>query len=93
MLGDGAFYYLHGDRKLVGAVLTHVNELILTGNEELIQKIRQGIAMVQTVSKIDKDKFRFTGQDIERCADGWVRVSMNDYTKSMARRGEEYQER
>ena len=42
-------------------MLTHVDDLILAGNEEFIERIREGIAMVLTVSKIDKDKFRFTG--------------------------------
>ena len=39
--------------------------------------------MVLTVSKIKRDKFRFIVCDIEKCADGSLRVSMNYYAKSM----------
>ena len=39
--------------------------------------------MVLAVSKIKRDKFRFTGRDIERCLDGLVWVYMNEYPKSM----------
>ena len=83
MPGDEVFYYLHEDGKLVGAVLTHVDDLILARNEEFVERIREGIAMVLAVSKIERDKFRFTGWDIERCSGGRIRVSMNDYAKSM----------
>ena len=78
----GPFPY-HEDGKLIGAVLTHVDDLILAGNEKFIERIREGIAMVLTVSKIERDKFRFTGWDIERCADGKIRVTMTDYAESM----------
>ena len=73
---DEAFYYLHEDGQLKGLVLTHVNDLILTGDGEYIKKIREGIAHILTVSKVERDRFRFTGWDIERCADGRIRVSM-----------------
>jgi len=39
--------------------LTHVDDLILAGYEEFIEKIREGIVHVVTVSKVDKIKFRF----------------------------------
>ena len=63
MPGDEAFYYLHKHVELQGVALTHVNDLILTENEDFIEKISDGIAHILTVSKVDKDKFRFTGWD------------------------------
>ena len=36
-----------------------------------------------TLSKNERDKFRFTVWDIEKCADGRIRVRMNYYAKSM----------
>ena len=83
MPSDEVFYYLHENGKLIGAVLTHVDDLILASDEEFVERIREGIAMVLAVSKIERDKFRFTGWDIERCLDGWIRVSMNYYEQSM----------
>ena len=61
MPGDEAFYYLYEDGKLLGALLTHVDNLILAGNKEFIEGIREGMTMVLTVSVIERDRFRFTG--------------------------------
>ena len=49
MPGDEAFYYLHKHVELQGAALTHVDDLILTGNEESIEMIKEGNALVLTV--------------------------------------------
>ena len=42
-------------------MLTHVHYFVIAGNESFVEKIRIGIAEVLTVSKVEKDKFRFTG--------------------------------
>ena len=61
MPGYEAFYYLYENEHLKGAVWTHVDDLILAGNKEFIEMIRVEIAQVLTVSKVEKDKFIFTG--------------------------------
>ena len=83
MLGDEVFYHLHEDGQLKGLVLTHVDDLILAGDGEFIQKIQEVIVQVLTVSKVKKDKFRLTCGDIERCAYVKIRVSMNNYARSI----------
>ena len=55
MEGDEAFYYLHEEGELQGAVLTHVDDLILDERAEFIENIRAGIADVLTVSKVERD--------------------------------------
>ena len=59
--GDEAFYYLHDEGVFQGAVLTHVDDLILTGINAFIKKIRLGISDELNVSKVKRDKFKFTG--------------------------------
>ena len=49
MAGDEAFYYLHEEGEFQGAVLTHVDDLILAGSAEFKEKIRAEIADVLTV--------------------------------------------
>ena len=49
MIGDEAFYYLHEERELKGVVLTHVDDLILAGDSQFIERIRIGIADVLIV--------------------------------------------
>ena len=60
---DKAFYYLHEQGELQGAVLTHVDDFTIIGNENFLEK---GILDTLTIFKVEKDKFRFTGWDIEK---------------------------
>ena len=39
MIGDEAFYYLHEDGELKGAVLTHVDDFSLAGTDEIVRKV------------------------------------------------------
>ena len=73
---------MHEKGELQGAMLTHVDDFVIAGKESFVEKIRMGIAEVLTVSKVERDKFRFTGWDVERFEDV-VKVSMKDYANSM----------
>ena len=69
MPGDEAFYYLHEQGELQGAVLTHVNDLTIVGNANFLEKVKKGISDTLTISKVEKDKLRFTGWYIEKYDD------------------------
>ena len=84
MIGDEAFNFLHEEGVLLGAVLTYVYDLILAGCAEFIERIRAGIADIFMESKIDRDRFRFTGQDIEKY-ENQIRVTMKADAESMER--------
>ena len=56
--GDEAFYYLHQDGELMGAVITHVDYFTLAGTEDFIREVLETISGELTVSKIEKDNFR-----------------------------------
>merc|ERR1712055_1227723 len=87
MVGDEAFYYLHRDGKLHGAVLTHVDYFTLAGTEEFLRMVLDGVSGRMVVSKVEKDKFRYTGLDIRALEDG-VEISMKDYVDSLEDVGE-----
>ena len=80
--GDEAFYYQHEDGELKGAVLTHVDDFSLAGDEEFIRKVVSQVEKQLTVSKVERDKFRFTGLDVSLDDDG-IEVTMADYVKSI----------
>ena len=82
MKGDEAFYFTHRDNELIGMVMTHVDDFVMTGTEDFLEEIERKIKISLTVSKVEKDKFRFTGIDIERTEDG-VKMSMEDYVGSI----------
>ena len=79
--GDEAFYYKYKDGKLEGMILSHVDDFNMAGTEEVIEKIRSMLKSKLLVSKVEKNKFRFTGVDIEKTKVG-ITISMEDYANS-----------
>ena len=80
--GDEAFYYKKEKGRLRGAVLSHVDDLSLAGDEDFVDRIVKGISEMFTVSKVETNSFRFTGLDIE-AKEGKVMVSMENYARSL----------
>ena len=80
--GDEAFYYLHQDGELIGAVITHVDDFTLAGTEDFIKEVLETVAKELTVSKIERDSFRYTGIDVAAVDDGRT-IEMEDYVASL----------
>ena len=80
--GDEAFYYLHQDGKLIGTVITHVDDFTLAGTEDFIKEVLETVAKELTVSKIERDSFRYTGIDVSTVNDG-IEIEMEDYVASL----------
>ena len=82
MDGDEAFYFLHKNGQLQGAVLTHVDDFNLAGTDEFVAEVISKVEKQLTVSKVEKDKFWFTGLDVCTVGDG-IQISMEDYVQSL----------
>ena len=80
--GDEAFYYLNEGGKLKGAVLTHVDDFTIAGVPEFMEMVEKGIKESLSVSKVERDDFRFTGLDVIRRNDE-IMISMDDYVSSL----------
>ena len=76
--GDDVFYYENKNGKLMGLNLSHVDDFTIAGDVEFVRRIVKGIQERFTVSKIEEDKFRFTGLDV-KAENGKIQVSMEDY--------------
>ena len=76
MVGDEAFYYLHRDGNLIGGVITHISDFTIAGTEDFIKEILKAIEDELTISKVEKDNFRYTGQDISTAEDGSITIEM-----------------
>merc|ERR1712243_204500 len=63
--GDDAFYYEHKDGKLMGLILSHVDDFTIAGDTDFVKRIVTGIKERFIVSKVEVDKFRFTGLDVK----------------------------
>ena len=82
MEGDKTYYYKHQYNELKGAVITHVDDFTLAGTEDFIKEVLETVARELTVSKIEKDSFRYTGIDVTTVDDG-IEIEMEDYVASL----------
>merc|ERR1711895_260102 len=80
--GDEAFYYENRDSKLIGAVLSHVDDFTVAGEEEFVKRVVKGVTEKFTVSKVEEDEFRFIGLDVKVGKES-IEVSMEDYAGSV----------
>lgn len=81
MCGDEAFFYKNVDGKLVGDVTVHVDYFIIAGNNKFMMDIMKMVSEELKVSKVEHEKFDFTGINMERKADGSIHFSMEVYAK------------
>merc|ERR1712115_311225 len=80
--GDDAVYYEHRNGKLMGIILSHVDDFTIAGTREFVNRIVSGIKRKFTVSKVEEDNFRFTELDV-KTKDGNIEISMEDYAESI----------
>ena len=80
--GDEAFYFKNVDGKLHGMVITHVDDFQIAGTDEFVDCLLLNLNSTLTVSKVERGKFRFTGIDVMKVADG-IELSMEDYASSI----------
>merc|ERR1712089_42151 len=76
--GDDAVYYQHNNGKLIGMILSLVDDFTIVGTREFVNRIVTGIKKKFTVSKVEENNFRFTGLDV-KTSDGTIEISMEDY--------------
>ena len=79
---DNAFFYLRQDGELIAMISCHVDDFKIAASEDFGQKIIDAIALHLTISKIEKNKFRFTGVDFHR-TDESITISMEAYAHSI----------
>ena len=73
--GDDAVYYEHKNGKLMGLILSHVDDFTIAGTLEFVKRIVTGIQERFTVSKVEEDNFRFTGLDV-KTKNGKIEISV-----------------
>ena len=66
----------------MGAVITHVHDFTLAGTENFIKEVLETVGKELTVSKIERDKFRYTGIYIFAINDR-IEIEMEDYVDSL----------
>lgn len=82
MEGDKAFYYLHRGGILIGIIISHVDDFTLAGTQKFIDEVLEMVEKELTISKIEKDNFRYTGLNIFIVNKG-IEIEMADYVESL----------
>ena len=67
---------------MIGGVITHVDDFTLAGTEDFINEVINAVSEELTVSKIERDNFRYTGIDVKTVDDG-IEIEMQDYVNSL----------
>merc|ERR1712239_15353 len=62
----------------MGMNLSHADDFMITGEDEFVERIVNGIARKFSMSKVEKDVFRFTGLYV-KAGNGKIEVLMEDY--------------
>ena len=79
---DEAFYFFHKDGVLLEAILTHVDDFNLAETDEFVEEIISKVEQNLIVSKVEKNKFRFTGLDVCAVENG-IEITIDDYIMSL----------
>ena len=81
--GDEAVYHML-DKKgnLDGMISTCVDDFDITGTFSFVDLITKKVSKELDVSKVEDDRFKFTGIDIRKTEDG-IKISIEDYAESL----------
>ena len=63
--GDEAFYIKKKGDKLIGMLLLHVDDFLMAGDNDFIEETVKMFEDNLTISKVEKDSFRFIGLDLK----------------------------
>ena len=80
--GDEEFFYKNINGNLSGMIITHVDDFQIAGTEDFITNILKKLNSSLTVSKTERDSYRFTGKDVRKVNSG-IELSMEDYAASV----------
>ena len=81
--GDPALFTLHRKGKLIGLACLHVDDLLLAGNSEFKKVITEELSQYFQFSKVEKNKFKYLGCQIEKLDNGDICLNQNEYIQSI----------
>eukprot|EP00438_Fugacium_kawagutii_P026759 Skav216449 [mRNA] locus=scaffold50:462658:469839:- [translate_table: standard] len=79
---DACYFLLRdGQGELHGALLTHVDDLLLAAAPETLQQLKQNLAAIFPISEWEEDDFEYVGSQITQDEHG-IHVSQESYVNS-----------
>ena len=80
--GDEAFFSIRKNGELFGMTVLHVDDFLVAGRPEFLDHLGQKLKSRFTFGKIEYNKFKFTGLNIEQKEDG-IYVDQTEYIQSI----------
>lgn len=80
--GDEATYYYRVNNKLEGIVILHVDDFLTLGSDLFFELVVKKIKQKFKLSKVERDKFRFCGIDVEVTPEG-IFINQNEYANAI----------
>ena len=80
--GDEAFFSIRKDGELFGMTVLHVDDFLVAGNPDFLVQLGHKLRNRFTFGKIEFNKFKYTGLNIEQTKDG-ISVDQVDYIQSI----------
>ena len=80
--GDEAFFHYQKDGKLLGLCILHVDDFLIGGTSSFLQNIQKKLQGRFKFGKIEIEKFKFTGLNIQQKDDA-IFIDQDDYIKSL----------
>ena len=81
--GDSSFFYLIKEGKLEGLCILHVDDFLIGGKPEFFDLIKKEFMNKFTFGKVQCQKFKYTGLNIEQSQDGTIHLDQNEYIQSL----------
>ena len=82
--GDPALYTFHKDGNLEGIVCFHVDDLFVAGSVKFKKMFLQEITKTFRFSKVESNKFKYLGCEVEKLSNGDIELNQNDYISNIA---------
>ena len=76
---EGALFTYVKDDVFHGFVLSHVDDLLMGGDETFTKEVENELAKVFTFSKVEEDNFKYCGCNINVTESGDIKLDQNEY--------------
>ena len=81
--GNSALFTMHIDGTLIGLVCSHVDDLLMAGNEKFKTILSDKVLKMFKFSKVEWNKFKYLGCQVEKLQNGDISLNQNDYIKNL----------
>ena len=84
LVGDETLVHFRKEGKLIGVIAIHVDDFTGAGTNEFFEDIIESLVKEFKISKRERNKFRFTGMDVEYEENG-ITVTQVVYSKNLSK--------